>query len=593
MSRVPKLLLVLFLAASILHAAEPGGSAPLSAEDSATLRKIASVRERLTRVNRGTFENLHLADQNKSAGMIAELLNRAEQKIYNLLPPKFWWPEPEFDPPAKMVAYAEELLNTLASGRDPFAGKYAEPGGYVNDHALIKKDGLHHLFYIRGTVAATWQAYSTFNFGHAVSRDLVHWKTEDPVLQCPATGWDQFQVWAPHIIEHNGTYYMFYAGVNKNVCQAICLATSTDLYHWKRSEQNPVITSEPWGMWDPNKWSDCRDPVVLKDGDLFYCYYTAQRKNPETGKDESCIGISSSTDLLNWKHAGIIRLEQSHSTPPESPFVVKRDGKYYLFYTNYRCGTTYAISDDPVKGWKEVPEDKASLIRRSSASEIYQDDGKWYYSYITHLKNYFYLHGIRPLQWNADGSPSVDLSTREASVSEAFGKAIRGGIEADGQDAFRQRPITVECMARLDSKASHNILVASDTKASAEHWSLYSVADTGALALYQSGRGGVFASEANICDGQWHALAAVIEPERVRLFVDGNLVKDAPGTPLQGDPLPGKLAIGRLAEGGLGCDGAVDNVRISRGAREIGGTPTAPLTKDATTHGLWDFDENE
>jgi hypothetical protein len=66
-----KILPILFLAASALHAAEPGEAAPLSAEDSATLRKIAAVRERLTRVNRVAYKNIRLADQNKSAGMIA------------------------------------------------------------------------------------------------------------------------------------------------------------------------------------------------------------------------------------------------------------------------------------------------------------------------------------------------------------------------------------------------------------------------------------------------------------------------------------------------------------------------------------------
>jgi hypothetical protein len=95
----------------------------------------------------------------------------------------------------------------------------------------------------------------------------------------------------------------------------------------------------------------------------------------------------------------------------------------------------------------------------------------------------------------------------------------------------------------------------------------------------------------NICDHKWHYVAAIIEPERVRLFVDGKLAKDAPATPLKGGPKPGDLAFGQLVEGGIGCDGAVDNVRISRGVREISATPSGPLTKDATTLGLWDFDD--
>lgn len=584
-----KFILILLLAAVAPAQAE---STPISDENAAILRQIASLREKLTRVRMVSFEKLPLEDQNKSAGIIAELLNRSEQKIYNLLPAgRFEWSWTGFDQPREMVAHAEELLNTLVAGKDPFAGKYAEPGGYAVDHALIQKDGLHHLFYIRGTAAGNWPEYPLCNFGHAVSRDLIHWKTEDPVLQCPADGWDTYQVWAPYVLERNGTYYMFYTGVNRNVSQAICLATSTDLYNWKRSDQNPVIKPGQWGMWSADVWSDCRDPMVLNDGGRYYCYYTARRNNAETGQPESCIGISSSEDLLHWKDEGFIRLSESLGTPPESPFVVKRDGRYYLFYSNYKYGTVYATSDDPVKGWKELPADVMTMIGGVSASEIYHDNDKWHISYISHQKNCLHFFEIRPLQWDKDGRPFVDSSTREASVSEAFGKAMRGSMKAPGLDGFRLRPLTVECMAKLDSAASYNILVASDTKASAEHWSLYSVEGSGVLGLYQTGSGGNIISDTNICDGKWHALAAVIEPECVRLYVDGNLVKEAPSTPIQGETCPGKLAIGSLVEGGLGCNGVVDNVRISQGVREVSRTPPDPLPRDAATLGLWDFDD--
>ncbi|MCX6894285.1 MAG: hypothetical protein NTZ16_01995 [Verrucomicrobia bacterium] len=79
----------------------------------------------------------------------------------------------------------------------------------------------------------------------------------------------------------------------------------------------------------------------------------------------------------------------------------------------------------------------------------------------------------------------------------------------------------------MNSADAYNILVACDTKASAEHWEFYTHVGSGALSLYQPGRGGDFNSEVNICDGKWHFLAAVIEPERVRIFLDGKLVKDA------------------------------------------------------------------
>ena len=379
-----------------------------SGENVALLGRIASLRDSLTRVRMISFESITLANQLKAAGIIEELLNRAEGKIFNILPAgRFEWSWTGFDPPAGMVDQASGLLKTLSTGKDPFEGKFAEPGGYVVDHALIKKDGLTHLFYIRGIAATNWPEYPLFNFGHAVSRDLKNWDIQQPVLQCPATGWDVYQVWAPHIIERKGLYYMFYAGENKNVAQAICLATSSDLYNWKRYDKNPVITTGPWGIWDSSRWSDCRDPVILQDGENYYCYYTAVRKNAENGQPESCLGISSSTDLIKWKDEGFIRLEQSLTTPPESPFVLKRNGTYYLFYTNYKYGTVYLTSKDPVKGWTELPVDKMVLMGGISASEIYEDNGRWYMSYISHQKNGLHFFEIKELLWGRDGGVSV------------------------------------------------------------------------------------------------------------------------------------------------------------------------------------------
>jgi len=177
------------------------------------------------------------------------------------------------------------------------------------------------------------------------------------------------------------------------------------------------------------------------------------------------------------------------------------------------------------------------------------------------------------------------------SLAKEFGYALAGGMATEGKDAYRELPITVELRAQVHSKNGFNILVASDPKSSAQHWELYSYSGSGVFSAYLPGRGGEFKSAANICDGQWHALAAVIEEKRVRLYVDGKQVLDAPAKPLTGTAKPGGLAIGRLVEGGLGCDGLLDDVRISRGVREITGVSKEPLKSDAQTIGLWNFDD--
>lgn len=367
------------------------------------LQTISSLREQADAMAGQAPETITAFDWAKTLGMVHRLLDTAE-RIENktMFPPRMPWSDSGFETPAVIARQAAEYIASLNAGRDPLAGKFAEPGGTVIDHALIEKDGLHHLFYIRGRACTHWPEWPTRNFGHAVSKDLVHWEVRNPVLQSPDYGWDEFQVWAPHVIEHAGEYWMFYTGVNEFCCQAVGLARSKDLFHWKRHGEGPIITPGEWGLWGARQGSDCRDPMVLKDGDTFYCYYTAIQK---TGKvPESCVGISSSKDLLNWKDEGFIRLEHSHKTPPESPFVVKRDGRFYLFYTSYDHGTVYAVSDHPVTGWTELPVEQMVLEAKISASEIYETGGEWYMSVITHDPNHIHMFAVRHLIWGEDGS---------------------------------------------------------------------------------------------------------------------------------------------------------------------------------------------
>ncbi len=383
----------------------------LSDSDIVLIKKISLLRNELSEARTVQLEDLTIENQAKAAWIIEEMLNRAEQQILGTLKlahkKELNWEL--YEKSENIVAQAVGYLEILKGGVDPFDGKFAEPGGYVTDHAFVKKGNKYHVFYIRGIAATDWPAYNLYNFGHAVSCDLKNWKIEKPVLQCPESGVDQFQVWAPFILKRKGIYYMFYTGVNTNVCQSICLATSKDLYNWERYGSNPVVIPGAWeeGVYDQNKWSDCRDPMVLKDGRNFYCYYTARRMNKENRQKEHCIGISSSHDLINWKDEGFIPLRYSMKTPPESPFVVKHKQTFYLIYTNYKYGIVYLTSKDPVKGWQEMPEDKMSIMAGVSATELLKVGNQWQMSLISHVNNGLRFLEFRKFIWNKDGSLTV------------------------------------------------------------------------------------------------------------------------------------------------------------------------------------------
>ncbi len=130
--------------------------------------------------------------------------------------------------------------------------------------------------------------------------------------------------------------------------------------------------------------------------------------------------------------------------------------------------------------------------------------------------------------------------------------AVDGGRIVPGSDAYRHPPITVEVRVNLSRRDRYNILVASDSKASANHWELFTMNGSGYLTAYLPGKTPDHVrSEAMVCDGKPHTLSMTYAPDRVQLFVDGKRVADEPIADRDdGTAVPGALAIGRLAVAG-------------------------------------------
>jgi pimeloyl-ACP methyl ester carboxylesterase len=170
------------------------------------------------------------------------------------------------------------------------------------------------------------------------------------------------------------------------------------------------------------------------------------------------------------------------------------------------------------------------------------------------------------------------------------GKPV-GGWLAEGKAEYRSPPLTVECRAKLNSKESFNILIASDAKQSGAHWELFTMAGSGKFTAYLPGmQPDHVRSETDLCDGQSHDVAMQYEAQRVRLYCDGKLVADQATKYLDKAAVAGQLAFGRLVEGGLGCDGVIEQVRLTKGIRDIPAAAKGAPEADEQTIGLWRFD---
>ena len=252
---------------------------------------------------------------------------------------------------------------------DPSVGENEK--WYINDHTIIKGEDGYHLFGITHEEPA--DPLNEKLCAHAFTKDILNTPMEKlPYPFASEESRGELHFWAPHVIKHENLYYMYYCGgsLEGHHNYQINLATSKDLYTWEKYENNPLFTD---GV-------DARDPMIMRIDNKWVMYYTCN-STPEGGNH--CVAVKFSDDLLNWSDKKVIFTSDKVGTfggPCESPFVIKENGKYFLFigpfgaYEGAYNDTAVYVSDDPFDFKKE------NLVGRipSHAAEILIIDGKYY-----------------------------------------------------------------------------------------------------------------------------------------------------------------------------------------------------------------------
>ena len=239
-------------------------------------------------------------------------------------------------------------------------------GNYVNDHTIVVgSDGKWHLYGI-----------TSFECKPALERYFVHGVGENLDTQFKEVGRSIDRgtlAWAPCVIKKEDNYYMFYGP------SPTSLAVSFDMYEWFGTKV--TLNNEPL-------MGAHRDHFVLKIDDNRYLMYVVGVYNKR-----GAVSCFSSCDLLTWNFEGyaLTSGEDAPLNPPwgamESPYVVCKDGLYYLFvtYTNCSddtyCNTMVFCSEDPTNfGVDNGEKDGAKPITElnAHAPEILQENGKYY-----------------------------------------------------------------------------------------------------------------------------------------------------------------------------------------------------------------------
>ena len=107
--------------------------------------------------------------------------------------------------------------------------------------------GWYHFFYQYNPLAAVW---GNIAWGHAVSRDLVHWE-HLPLAMVPDQWYDINGVWTGSAtLLPDGQIIMLYTGATNESVQVQNLAVPADLndpllLNWTKVDANPVLVPPP------------------------------------------------------------------------------------------------------------------------------------------------------------------------------------------------------------------------------------------------------------------------------------------------------------------------------------------------------------
>lgn len=175
------------------------------------------------------------------------------------------------------------------------------PEGWMNDpNGFSFFNGEFHLYYQHYPFDTKW---GPMHWGHATSRDLLHW-TDQPIALYPESPWDNQGCFSGTALTEDDHQILIYTGVTQNPAdknqniQQQCIAIN-DGKTFSKLPQNPVIRSSD--VKTPFRITDFRDPKIFKEGSTYYCASVIM-KNDGNG----AIALFSSTDLIHWKFLNIM-----------------------------------------------------------------------------------------------------------------------------------------------------------------------------------------------------------------------------------------------------------------------------------------------
>ncbi len=252
--------------------------------------------------------------------------------------------------------------------------------GVFGDPIPFYWDGQYHLFHLIGRADGQAGHY----WGHAVSRDLLHWEELPAAVPLGRPGEpDEHVCGTGSVIEKDGRFYLFYLGRRLTEygqrCETMCLSTSDDLIHWTKHPDNPISVPDPrlyeWGGW--------------RDGHVFWneeagCYWMPITAHLRSGPWErrGCLALATSPDLIHWQtQPNPFWAPHLTGRPLECPDVFQWNDWWYLIYFA-DGGTRYRMARQVTGPWLKPAHDSFGGNYIAAGKTATDGQERWLFAFL-------------------------------------------------------------------------------------------------------------------------------------------------------------------------------------------------------------------
>ncbi|NJK46095.1 MAG: family 43 glycosylhydrolase [Pleurocapsa sp. SU_196_0] len=301
--------------------------------------------------------------------------------------------------------------------RDAAPATYTNPvyPHYFADPFVLEVDGTYYAY---GTGQSSFRNGRVFEV--LQSDDLVHWQSLGGALEPLGAAYRDY--WAPEVARHDAHFYMYYSAGVGDAGHRLRVAVS---------DHPRPVRGYRRGADRRRSVQHRREPFRDDDGQ-WYLFYARDFLDGErvgtalavdrlsdmtrlTGQPATVLRASSDWQLYARDRRMYGGIHDWHTL--EGPFVVKRGGRYYCFYSGGAWpepsyGVSYAVADHPMGPWHEPRADGPTVLRTIPGRVI----GPGHNSVVTGPdgQDYLVYHAwdaektgrrmcIDPLEWTPEG----------------------------------------------------------------------------------------------------------------------------------------------------------------------------------------------